>query len=63
VYLFEDSEIRSELQDFHIRKVSQSGVVKQNNCHDMRKMINDMSDDAKTGSGNDFMNAPIMRWI
>ena len=28
VYLFEDSEIRSELEDFHIYKVSQSGVAK-----------------------------------
>ena len=34
VYLFEDSEIRSELEDFHICKVSQSGVAKQNKSHD-----------------------------
>ena len=34
VYLFEDSEIRSELEDFHIYKVSQSGVAKQNKSHD-----------------------------
>ena len=58
VYMFEDDDIRNELENFHIRRVQDSGVQDSTDCN-MWSTIANMVTDARSGRGNSLMNDSI----
>jgi len=58
-YVFSDEEIRSELEDYHIRKVQLEACVDQRVEADLKDRVSDLVRVAKNGCDNVLMNAEI----
>ena len=54
--MFEDNDIRTELEDYHIRKDAQKGSVDDDRECVIRSSIEEMENLARSGSGNELMN-------
>ena len=59
VYLFEDEEIRHEMENYHIRKTGQSGADSQQHGIEAAKEIRKAVENPTRESGNGLMNNPI----
>jgi len=59
VYVFNDDEIRNELENYHIRKDNVNGHCTDAEEFNDTDVLNDMVAKAKAGHGNELMNAPI----
>jgi len=58
-YLFDDTDIRNELENFHIRKSSEVANCVSQFDDNIRRSVNVMVHEAKQGKGSTLMNAPI----
>jgi len=58
VYLFDDEDIRRELEDYHIRKASDVKCIDQRDT-ELEKLVYEMAEAAKCTSDNSIMNAAI----
>ena len=59
VYLFEDDEIRSKLENYHINKSDQKGITDDHDYICTRDTVKDLSEAAKSGSDSHLMSADI----
>jgi len=58
-YLFEDNDIKTELENYHIRKNLHTQATVSLNHNDVLQNIQDLVYNAKSGGGNELMNAYI----
>jgi len=58
-YLFEDNDIKTELENYHIRKSSHTPATVLRNDDELVRNIQDLVHKAKSGGGNELMNAYI----
>ena len=59
VYLFDDEAIRSELEDYHIRKLQLEECVDQHENEGLKEQVKHLISQAKKSSGNLLMDAEI----
>ena len=56
-YLFEDNDIKNELENYHIRKSSYTQAIVLLNDDEVLQNIQDLVDNSKSGGDNELMNA------